>query len=218
MFQNRNKTLRQPTNENEYFFDRDGHIFRYIMQFYRTGELPWPVPCVCTSSTKEKETRPPISHQEICRECEYFLIPRHNDDDDGREPSFERIMARRVDEFVEGLKGALYETILNFKLKVGITFHLNNRSPPTVNPQIDAVAVIMKPFACVGYHILHMFGCEVERHLSFLFPQLVVRVDKFLTDTPRAHVNIYMYTLNHLDREAILAYSCLAPQRPSESP
>ncbi|CAI2169484.1 1794_t:CDS:2 [Funneliformis geosporum] len=42
MFSERNKEMLHPTNVNEYFFDRDGYIFRYILQYYRTGQVHWP--------------------------------------------------------------------------------------------------------------------------------------------------------------------------------
>ncbi|CAG8508490.1 11774_t:CDS:2 [Ambispora gerdemannii] len=47
MFSERNKQLVNPTQispagNKEYFIDRDGHVFRYILQFYRTGKIPWP--------------------------------------------------------------------------------------------------------------------------------------------------------------------------------
>ena len=42
MFQERNKALLHPINENEYFIDRDGNLFRYILQFYRRNKIVWP--------------------------------------------------------------------------------------------------------------------------------------------------------------------------------
>ena len=32
--------LADPNHKNEFFIDRDGHLFHYIMQFYRTGKVP----------------------------------------------------------------------------------------------------------------------------------------------------------------------------------
>ncbi|CAG8520662.1 11108_t:CDS:1 [Paraglomus occultum] len=206
MFQDRNNNLLRPTNDNEYFFDRDGHTFRYIMQYYRTGEIAWP--------RRTKFSDPwfqDISGTELKRELDYFQIPTAGiglllDED---EPSFERAAATRVDDFMNALKEALFETITNFKTKVGITFNWD-RSEPTVNPRIERVIKIVGPFGTIGYHILYMFGMEIEKYLQTLFPQLEVRIDKFFTDTPRAYVNVYMYSNNALDRNKILSYSCLA--------
>ncbi|CAG8545000.1 11439_t:CDS:2 [Ambispora leptoticha] len=44
MFQQRNQQLLHPANGNEYFFDRNGKIFHYIMEFYRTGQILWRPP------------------------------------------------------------------------------------------------------------------------------------------------------------------------------
>ncbi|GBB88903.1 hypothetical protein RclHR1_15500002 [Rhizophagus clarus] len=41
MFSERNKEMMHPTNGNEYFFDRDGYLFRYVLQYYRTGKVHW---------------------------------------------------------------------------------------------------------------------------------------------------------------------------------
>ncbi|PKC05334.1 hypothetical protein RhiirA5_361454 [Rhizophagus irregularis] len=42
MFSERNKDMVHSTNGNEYFFDRDGYLFRYVLQYYRTGKVHWP--------------------------------------------------------------------------------------------------------------------------------------------------------------------------------
>ncbi|CAG8531717.1 347_t:CDS:2 [Ambispora gerdemannii] len=43
MFQERNQQILHPIDKenNEYFFDRNGRAFHYIMEFYRTGQLIW---------------------------------------------------------------------------------------------------------------------------------------------------------------------------------
>jgi hypothetical protein len=42
MFDPNNAAMLHPTKDNEYFIDRDGYVFRYVLQFYRTGKVPWP--------------------------------------------------------------------------------------------------------------------------------------------------------------------------------
>ncbi|CAG8439270.1 11439_t:CDS:2 [Ambispora gerdemannii] len=229
MFQKRNNELLRPTNGNEFFFDRDGQIFRYIMQFYRTGEFLWP----------EQSTRPkyelqlphPFKHQqevqlkhtieisnyELKRELDYFQIPEQYTQRSHDPPPFPfaKAAAFRVDEFIAALKDAIYEMIINFRTKVGITFN-SDKTTPVVNPKIDAVANIVIPFAFTGYHILHMFHRQIEEHLKLLYPDLVVRIDKFNGDTPRAHVNVYITLNNNLEPSIILENSCLI--KPSSPP
>ncbi|CAG8769441.1 29940_t:CDS:2 [Gigaspora margarita] len=66
MFQDRNKNLRHPVNGNEYFFDRNGEIFTYIMEFYQIGKISWPIEF-------EKSTK--ITYKQLEQELDYFQIP-----------------------------------------------------------------------------------------------------------------------------------------------
>ncbi|CAG8665409.1 7536_t:CDS:2, partial [Paraglomus brasilianum] len=64
--ENTNLTVQKSTND-EYFIDRDCHLFRYILQFYRTGKVPIP---------DDGKGLIPISREELEVELDYFLIPR----------------------------------------------------------------------------------------------------------------------------------------------
>ncbi|KAG9304793.1 hypothetical protein G9A89_016823 [Geosiphon pyriformis] len=94
MFQNRNSELLNLTNGNEYFIDRSGHLFHFIMQFYRTGCLVWP---------KEGSSMMPIDRRELSEELDYFLIPRIH-------PFDERI-GREINNFTESLIDALLSVL-----------------------------------------------------------------------------------------------------------
>ncbi|CAG8715607.1 36512_t:CDS:2 [Gigaspora margarita] len=63
MFQDRNKSMRHPINENEYFFDRNSEAFNYVMEFYQTGKITWPI-----ESGK-------VTWKQIEEELDYFQIP-----------------------------------------------------------------------------------------------------------------------------------------------
>ncbi|CAI2176721.1 15786_t:CDS:2, partial [Funneliformis geosporum] len=49
-------------NKNEFFFDRDGKVFRYILQYYRNNKIYWP------DSSRE------VSREELLDELEFFQI------------------------------------------------------------------------------------------------------------------------------------------------
>lgn len=75
MFHPRNQAMLHPTNGNEYFIDRNGYAFHYVMEYYRTGAVVWrpsfessddhapspqnSTPCTTSSSS------PTTSHTEI---------------------------------------------------------------------------------------------------------------------------------------------------------
>ncbi|CAG8489875.1 10841_t:CDS:2 [Diversispora eburnea] len=76
MFHPRNQAMLHPTNGNEYFIDRNGYAFHFVMEYYRTGTVVWrpefesssdhipspqssSTPCITSSSP------PTSSHTEI---------------------------------------------------------------------------------------------------------------------------------------------------------
>ncbi|RIA90695.1 BTB/POZ protein, partial [Glomus cerebriforme] len=78
MFANRNLSLLHPKNENEYFIDRDGNLFRYVMQYYRTGKIYLPYfnsSDVSTQSSSSQSHFPLVSLEEIEAELDYFQVP-----------------------------------------------------------------------------------------------------------------------------------------------
>ncbi|CAG8539493.1 20977_t:CDS:2 [Dentiscutata erythropus] len=64
MFRDQNEYIKNSVNGNEYFFDRNGEAFYYIMEFYRTGKLLW------TTEIKE----PQVTYQQLNEELDYFQI------------------------------------------------------------------------------------------------------------------------------------------------
>ncbi|CAG8503462.1 21737_t:CDS:2 [Racocetra persica] len=99
MFADRNKEMLHPINGNEFFFDRDGYLFRHILQYYRTGMIHWPEQIAYHddstnhthfeskkskkssegSEIRDANTIPsyifPFSRSELEQEMQYFLIP-----------------------------------------------------------------------------------------------------------------------------------------------
>src|SRR4051794_2537705 len=57
----------QPTNGNEYFLDRDGQLFRYVLQYYRNnGKIYLP---------NSDQT---VSREELLNELDFFQIQTDN--------------------------------------------------------------------------------------------------------------------------------------------
>src|SRR5437899_1865332 len=102
MFHIRNSALLHPTNGNEHFIDRDGHVFRYILQFYRTGELHFP------EDVSPNNTNPhcSITKRELETEIDYFQIPVDKPLKLGR--LVRQAMFDKVDDFIEALKNVIY--------------------------------------------------------------------------------------------------------------
>jgi hypothetical protein len=65
MFNESNRALVHPTNGNEYFIDRNGYAFRYVLEYYRTGKILW---------TKDNTE---ITQKELITEFDYFKIPNN---------------------------------------------------------------------------------------------------------------------------------------------
>ncbi|CAG8572010.1 16663_t:CDS:2, partial [Cetraspora pellucida] len=96
---------------NEYFIDRNGHAFYYILEYYRTGEILWD-----DEMSKSKEF--PVTKRAIELEIEYFKIPINS----------EKRAARNlqqgvtvIDKFCEKLIPFINEAINRFisEVKVG---------------------------------------------------------------------------------------------------
>ncbi|CAG8512793.1 4940_t:CDS:2 [Ambispora gerdemannii] len=108
MFAERNQALLKPKNGNEYFFDRNGRAFYYIMEYYRTGKLSFPTHADNNSSGLR------VSRSEIESELDYFqinLTGLHT-----KEVHLE--ISKKLDEFVAFLEEQLLIKMSLMKEKV----------------------------------------------------------------------------------------------------
>ncbi|CAG8610918.1 10487_t:CDS:2 [Acaulospora colombiana] len=175
MFHERNNLLLRPMNNNEFFFDRDPQVFRYIIQYYRTGKLVFPNDSA-------------ISRQELLNEMDFFQIPLTSSQNLHAPPrsSFPTTAqyAKIVDEFVEAIKFSIIETSWNFHETVNITFYatpLHHETLPTdrmmcVSPYIEKIRERLKPYESSGYKILELFAADIKNYLESIVPSYTLNV------------------------------------------
>ncbi|CAG8576659.1 3351_t:CDS:2 [Ambispora leptoticha] len=232
MFHERNSALLHPTNGNEYFIDRDGHLFWYIIQFYRTGKIYWPDErsssnnCATTLSLHHHHNQIPISRESLEDEMDYFqipLIPRESDTISFTAASSIRSFSSltphpavlKLDSFVAALREIIFELIAIFEKSIRITFQ-KNRGPPYFyfgqSTDHDAaisetVRDIINPFGSVGYTILGKFGTEIGLYLENEQPGLKWKYEDYANLNSRS-VRMSLTDVMYGDDE-VLKNSCL---------
>ncbi|POG83237.1 BTB/POZ protein [Rhizophagus irregularis DAOM 181602=DAOM 197198] len=108
MFQERNQMMLHPTNNNEYFFDRNGRAFHYIMEFYRTGKITWdPINYQHQHQYQADENTIcfTVNKQELDEELDYFQIPFTN----SKLHQVHAKLREDIDEFVDLIIDLVYE-------------------------------------------------------------------------------------------------------------
>ncbi|CAG8591903.1 1487_t:CDS:2 [Ambispora leptoticha] len=183
MFQDRNKELLHPNgpNGNEYFIDRDGYAFRYILQYYRTGKILWPdekeFSYSSSSSSRKIPPTPLITRQELELELDYFQIPF--DHDLVKSLSYvNRAAIATVDAFIAALEEIFYKVVANFGTTVTIVF--NYRQIPeiyTTQKFEEDVKKILAPFALVDLNILEKYGDQIQTYLTSEIPELIWKLE-----------------------------------------
>ncbi|RIA89243.1 BTB/POZ protein [Glomus cerebriforme] len=177
MFSESNGILVHPTNGNEYFIDRNGYAFRYVLEYYRTGKVLW------TDNTT-------ITLQELIAEFDYFKIP-HNLEKENRliQKNQKNHNLATVDEFAatldafyDAIKVIIYEAYRNYRETVSLGFYPSTRDwyrvartyLMYVDPDIDSIVNVLKPFNASGYKLLKDFRENIIRKLKEEFPGLKV--------------------------------------------
>ncbi|CAG8460613.1 1253_t:CDS:2 [Paraglomus occultum] len=155
MFQARNDELSHPTNNNEYFIDRDGHVFRYVLQYYRTGKIIYP----------DRYSSSGISKEELLIELDFFQIPiprlEDDEDEDGaessREPNYADIQyATALDQFVLDVQNFFRQRLSDGDLIAEITVRRDKYFPHDHLPR----------YGRLPYLFCEAFGDEICNYLT----------------------------------------------------
>ncbi|CAG8502614.1 10289_t:CDS:2 [Ambispora leptoticha] len=196
----------KPSKENEYFFDRNGRAFHYVLEYYRTGSIHIP-----RENAKEYITGgkgAPLS-SDILAEFDYFeIIPK--------DLSLQnRALAIRVDELIQMFKDIYFEMAARMVSEFNVRFDIDGSYfiPCEVNKLVGSSA----------YAVLEQFSKDIEAHLNSSFPGLTSKFthhpngfkypDDFTVPLPHFNVSI---TLNKdfYDFDAIRNTSCLRSRDP----
>ncbi|CAB4378566.1 unnamed protein product [Rhizophagus irregularis] len=176
MFQERNREMLHPKNGNEYFIDRNGYAFRYILEFYRNGKILW--------SDRAEKNLVAVTREELNQEIDYFQLPIK----DAAVTSGELTVASKVDAFVAALKKVVHIAInqLQTEIQMAITDFgtIEELEWYPAQGQSEIIADIMKPFNMVGFVILRHFGDAIERHIKSEIPEFSWRCE-FYNCKPR---------------------------------
>ncbi|CAG8434807.1 4190_t:CDS:2 [Scutellospora calospora] len=196
MFQERNQSLLHPTNNNEYFFDRDGHLFRYIMQFYRTGEIFWPEESYFTNSY--------VSRRELDLELDYFQIPYP-----GRSGIDNLGIVALVDSFLIALDTLVNQVVKKYHVPINVNFSLGLIEYGIDQDVEPFASEILSPFKLVGYKILSKFDREVATYIKKQHPYLDSKIIRRL-NKGYFELKMSIKDYNDLDEQVVYKYSKLS--------
>ncbi|CAG8455181.1 13396_t:CDS:2 [Acaulospora morrowiae] len=220
MFQQRNQTMLHPTNGNEYFIDRDGKLFRYVLQFYRTNKVIFPEPGVDH-----------INREELEKEYDYFQLPHVVSPTSVVEPPnksspIRKLVSRKLDEFVSALRTIILEvsrsmldaSLDDFNVTITITFSKDGlaggMTSLTLKPKNEGVSKliwkIMYDHARIGYFMLLRFGEEIGNCLSNEMPEISWELNHKIYGQYERFYDIKLTIGYKFNRDEVLINSCLA--------
>ncbi|CAG8529062.1 5056_t:CDS:2 [Ambispora gerdemannii] len=160
MFHERNREMLHPTNGNEYFIDRNGLAFRFILEYYRTGKVPW----------QDVNNGGGVTRLELEEELDYFQIS--SEPPSGLNKFTFEEATEILDDFTRTMKQVIEEMRRNFRTVITIIFPVCDFDRFSVYPQLSSVLPLVEPFKENGSPILHNFGDPIKKHLHGEYPGL----------------------------------------------
>ncbi|KAG9284964.1 hypothetical protein G9A89_009774 [Geosiphon pyriformis] len=171
MFQARNQELLHPENLNEYFFDRNGDAFHYVLEYYRTGQILWQPPPEVPTPSSSSSSSPSVSYTELQQELVYFQIPIP----ENQIEIAHKAGGELLDEFAYALKDLICAAIGKLIDRLAITFYRDG------SPMECAIAINgdekLRKFSKNGYCIVNYFCEDLKKYLESVFPRMLMKLD-----------------------------------------
>ncbi|KAF0524914.1 BTB/POZ protein [Gigaspora margarita] len=153
MFQDQNECIKNSVNGNEYFFNRNGELFCYIMEFYRTGKLLFPTMFLWNEDQGSR-----ITYQHFEEELDYFQINKSK----LFSSLASQIAKNSIDRYISSLEQSIISNYISFNNKISLSISDRNRSGNSV---CDYKA----------YDILTNMKEKIEKHLVETFSELKLK-------------------------------------------
>ncbi|RIB10921.1 BTB/POZ protein [Gigaspora rosea] len=184
MFSSRNEALLHTTNGNEYFFDRNGDAFRYIMTFYRDGKISY-------------ESNFLVNESELAAEIDYFQIPSYVSHTDYN-LAYKKC-SKILNEFIDLIENIVCENIYFF---VKIVVHKNGQQSiictnydflkDSTKKEFRRFDGTEKNTLTIGYSILNVYKNQIMAHLNYVLPgekSISLDVDRYIIEIKSADFN-----------------------------
>ncbi|CAG8727202.1 1786_t:CDS:2, partial [Dentiscutata erythropus] len=147
MFRDQNEYIKNSVNGNEYFFNRNGEAFYYIMEFYRTGKLLWPI------ETKKSQ----VTYQQLKEELDYFQINKSK----VCSLLISETTKSTIERFVTILEQLIISHYVNFDNKISLSVGNNDSR--------------LSQFKGCDFDILNYMEHQIEKYLVETFSELELK-------------------------------------------
>ncbi|RIB23837.1 BTB/POZ protein [Gigaspora rosea] len=146
MFRDQNECIKNSVNGNEYCFNRNGELFHYIMEFYRTGKLLFP-----TMPLWNEHLGSQITYRHLEEELDYFQINKSK----LFSPLASQIAKNSIDQYISNLEQSIISNYISFNNKISLS--ISDKNGPDDYKE---------------YVILTNMKEQIEKHLVETFSEL----------------------------------------------